>query len=290
MNVWTRNLLKAVFVVGVAATLCPRALAWSHNEHQTNATGATAYDVVKILEGDYTITEMQDWDFAQHDYYHRSVNGQVQTVLRWWNGSVAPGHTGDVCFTAVPLGGSAPHAKIIGAWWTDANGVPLGNYYPALSMEIDFADPANPIVRIGNYQAGDIQVPDPLVNPNFWANGDFTLIGEADPLHVVKLSAAVIDGAMGPAELFVEQTIFDPVLADSFFDVFTNTDILPGEPGELATPLGLPVAFGQSVVLVADLGEGNYDLYNFEAPLPEPCALLLLGCAGMGVICRRRQG
>ena len=276
-----RNSIKSLSIaalLGGAIVLCPStASAWSHNEHQRNDTGATAYDVVKILDGDYEITDMMEWDFPQHDYYHRTVSGKKQTVLRWWGGAVPSNDLGDVCFTAKALGGSPSYAKIIGAWWTDENGVPLGGYYPATSMEINFDDPNYPVVKIGNFQAGDIDVPDPTVNPNFWEDGDFTLIGNAAPLHVVNVKAAVVDEAFTPQNLFVENTINDPVLGDQFFDVFSNITIPAGEIMEM--PLGQGVAAGQSLVLVADLGNGNYDLFNFVNTVPEPgtAALFLLG-------------
>ena len=286
MKTLTRSLSIAIVVCAAIATFPPSVFGWSHNEHQNNNTGATAYDVVKILEGDYTITDMMTWDFADTDYYHRTVGGEMQTVLRWTNGTVPAGTAGDVCFTAVPLGGSASHAKIIGAWWTDQHDVPMGNYNPTISAQFDFADLNNPLVQVGNLQAGQIAVN--AANPNFWEEGDFTLTGNAAPMNGVQVWAAVVDVALGPPDLFVEKTIFDTGpggLADSFFDVFTDLSIAGG--ATIAQPLGRPVALGQSVVLVADLGEGNYDLFNFV--VPEPCTMLLLGLGFLGVLGHRRK-
>ena len=294
MNASTRGLARTT-MVAVATLLFPAmGYAYSHNEHQTNNTGATAYDVVKILEGDYQISDMMEWDFAQHDYYHRTVNGKVQTVLRWWDGAVPAGSAGDVCFTATALGNSASYAKIIGAWWTDENGVPQGDYYPAVSMSVNFDDPNNPLVAIGNHQAGNINVAVddngmPL-NPNFWQEGDFALGGAANPLQVFGVKAAIVDVAMTPQNLFVENTIFDngpDGMADSFFDIFTEIVIDPEQ--ELDAFLGRPVAPGQSVVLVADLGDGNYDLFNFENRIPEPTTAVLCGLGFLGILLLRKR-
>ena len=280
MKLSTKGLVIAVLMGAAIAVYPTVASAWSHNEHVVNSTGATAYDVVKILDGDYEITDMMEWDFANHDYYHRTVGGKVQTVLRWWGGTVAAGDVGDVCFTAKPLGCSVQHAKIIGAWWTDENGEPLGNYYPALSLEIDFTNPNNPIVEIGNNQAANIDFN--AGNPNFWADGDFVLSGNAAPLHVVKVQAAIVDDAFTPENLFVENTINGPI-ADSFFDIFTNVDVLAGDP--LTVPLGEMVMPGQSVVVVANLGGGNYDLFNFTTcNVPEPSMVILLISLGFVVL------
>jgi hypothetical protein len=280
------GLSVAMLMCAAIATHPSIALGWSHNEHQINNTGATAYDVYKILEGDYTITDMMEWDFPEHEYYHRTVDDKIQTVLRWWGGAVPNGEAGDVCFTAVPLGGSASQAKIIAAGWTDADGVPLGDYYPALGAEIDFGNLGNPVVKIGNQQAAQIVVD--AGNPRFWEEGDFILSGIAASLHVVHVWAAIVDGALGPQDLFVEKTIFDTGpggLADSFFDVFTELSIDGGMI--VSMPLGEPIQLGQSVVLVADLGGGNYDLYNFQA-VPEPCTMLLCGLGSLCVLLRRR--
>ena len=287
MKTLTKTFAIAVLVCAAIAVHPSSALGWSHNEHLINNTGATAYDVVKILAGDYTITEMADWDFADTEFYHRSVDGEIQTVLRWSNGTVPDGDRGDVCFTAVPLGG-APRAEIIGAWWTDQQGNPFGNYNPAITMQVDFADLNNPVLEVGNLQAAEINVN--AGNPNRWEDGDFTLTGIPAPLTNVAIQAAVVDGALGMEDLVVENTIFheDPVVRDSYVDVFTELTIGGGDTvsADLGPFLG-PVRYGQSVVLVVDHGGGNYDLVNFD--VPEPCSLLLLGLGSLGVLRHRRQ-
>lgn len=289
MKTSIRIVCIAIAVCVIMAAGSSSVLAWSHNEHQYNNTGQDAHDVVKILEGHYDIPQMMDWDFASYGYSQTYLNGKPVTVLRWWDGIVSPGTAGDVCFTATAPGEGQPnpHAKIIGAWWTGPDGLPIGQYYPALSAKIDFADLANPVVEIGNHQAAQIDVNN--LNPNAWADGDFTLTGDAAPMNVHKVWAAVIDGALGPEDLFVEKTIFDDGpggLADSFFDVFVEVDIPGGNIMNQA--LGMPVQLGQSVVVVADLGGGNYDLFNFEV-IPEPCSMLVLGLGCLGILRQSRK-
>jgi hypothetical protein len=141
MKSMMRKLFIFILAFGVMISYSSISYGWSHNEHQINNTGATAYDVVKILDGDYTITRMMEWDFHSHDYYHRVVGGKMQTVLRWWNGNVPNGTAGDVCFTAIPLPGdtSSSCAQIIGDWWTDLYGVPIAKYpHPAVSVCANF--------------------------------------------------------------------------------------------------------------------------------------------------------
>ncbi|MEW5803857.1 MAG: cohesin domain-containing protein [bacterium] len=279
-----KSLMRKLFVfslaLGVIAGYSSISFGWSHNEHQQNNTGATAYDVVKILDGDYTITEMMEWDFLNHEYYHREVNGKMQTVLRWWNGQVPAGTAGDVCFTATPLGGSASHAPIIGAWWTDEHGNPIGTYYPAASVTVDFPYIGDgffiPVVHVGNFQAAEIKVNEN--DPDFWKNGNFELIGQAAPLPVHAVKVAVVDEAFTPRTLNLENTLEGP-LANQFFDILLSQDGTPpaiNYGDVLSLPLGntgaeRAIHFGQSLVVVVDLGGGNYDFFNFEAPLPSAC-------------------
>jgi hypothetical protein len=271
-----KKLFVFMLACGVTVSYASISYGWSHNEHQINTTGTTAYDVVKILDGDYEITEMMENDFSEHDYYHRTVNGKMQTVLRWWNGAVPDGDAGDVCFTAVPLGGSATHAVIIGASWTDQGGVPIDDYpFPAASAGVDFNDMGEEgileaVVHLGNYQAGRIKVN--ADNADFWKDGDFQLLGEAAPIPIYGVKVAVLNRALTPETLNLENTIKGPS-ANQFFDVFTEIDVLKYNEDMSVSLLdkGLAVYPGQSVVMVVDQGNGNYGFFNFDAPQLSSC-------------------
>jgi hypothetical protein len=286
-----RKLCILIFVCEVVFGYSSISWSWTHNEHKVNNTGATAYDVMKILDGDYEIPEMMTQDFKSHMYYHRCVcdpqgKCKIQTVLRWRNGQVPNGDTGDVCFTAIPLDGSPSCAQIIGAWWTDQYGVPLGDFpFDAVSIGNPFKPIQGPIaghagqfyavLELNNLQAAQI-VPN-LQNADSMDKGDFVLKGEAAPLHIYGVKVAVVDKAFTPETLTLENTINGP-LARSFFDVLkADTEIPYNQPISLLVPdtANQPISLfqatpllifaGQSLVIVVDLGGGNYDLFNFEA-------------------------
>ncbi|MEW5802306.1 MAG: cohesin domain-containing protein [bacterium] len=286
-----KKLLTLIMSLGIVMSYSFCSFAWTHNEHNKNKTGATAYDVVKILDGDYEVTEMAEWDFHSHTYYHRSVGGKMQTVLRWWNGAVPPNDYGDCCFTvrSLPSGQYAYDAKILAAWWTDENGIPLGSYIPTVSTRVEFFPLEDglfrPRIALGNYQAARIAVN--RDNPNRWADGDYQLQGEAAPVTIHGVYVGVVDGALDPYTLTIENTIKGPDASlYSFFDVFTSSadgtvranTTLAYNQATPAKDVDQVLTAGQSLVIVVDLGDGQYDLFNFEAP--ELCAQCIMGDDG----------
>lgn len=300
------------------------ALGWSHNEHNVNTTGSEARGVVKVLDGRYDISDQMTWDFSTTSWSQREVSpGQWQTVLRWESASptelVANTAVGDACFTAVPTPGSGsdPYATIIGAWWTDVNGDPIGTFpTPGASMEVDFpinpaapSDPIVPEVRIGNAQ----QVIDP----------DTGLLVDGVTAPAIQIVGparmGIFDEPVGPPELWFNETLRpgleyegEAVQAlgppDSFFDVWFDIDdamadnrggIVQLEPGEdligftydsVTGPGLLPDLLpGQTLVALFDLGQGNFDSYSFTAPIPEPSSLALLVCVFAGLVGIKRR-
>jgi hypothetical protein len=289
-------------VLAVALGLSSNVHAWSHNEHNVNNNSTTAYDVVKILDGDYEISAMMDWDFSSQDYYHVSIGSKVYTVLRWWNGQVPPGTAGDVCFTAEALGShSAPRAEIVAAWWTGPTGMPIGNYIPEISVDVAFDrlvnQKWNPDITFKNNQFAEIAAAQS--NPNRWADGDFVLSGQAAPILMHTVRAAAVPGALTPETLTIENLTANYNYPTGFQVLNTPTALPYGVPFTTSSST-LSVGYGESLVVVADLGGGNYKLYNFEAPVLSsasvlglsagvPIGVLLLAMAGLFVVRRRRR-
>lgn len=294
-----KGLFVLALICGIITGYSPHSYGWSHSEHQKNTSGAPAYGVVKILAGDYVASEMLEEDFKQHGYCQREAGIRKQTVLRWWDGAVAEGDYGDVGSTALHIRGNPRQARIIGACWTDENGVPIGSSYPAISVEVEFQDAGDgkfkPIVKLGNFQAAKITVNQD--NPEFWEEGDFQLSGEAGPASIHEVKAAIMDEAFTPKSLTLGNTLEGPQ-ASSFWDVTFSQPLIPqpvsvsgldtisvppaataisghalavnyGETiSSSETALGDKVmTLGQSLVVVINLGNGNYEFFNFEIPL-----------------------
>ena len=253
-------LLASALVSGHAAT----SLAWTHNEHVINNSGDTAHDVVKILDGHYNITAMAHWTFPSTGSWQvTTLGGKEVTVLRWWGATVPPGGHADCCFTALTASGNtAPQSIILAAFWTDENGLPYAPF-PSPSHLMVFS-PNHPSfsveLSIQNNQTSGINIS----SIADWETGNFQLIGEADPITVNNLRTLVVDGALDPYTLTLDN-LTNNYDYPGAFQQLTDQVVLPyGQTLQLPDPPDMVT--GQSLVAVADLGDGNFDLYNFEAP------------------------
>ncbi len=113
------------------------AFAWQVNQHYTNNTGQTAYDLTKILLGNITCTDtMLNQPFA--DFTRTGF--RVYSVFHWYNGTVAPGEKAHCCFST-----NAPVAPPYVALWTDASGSFIGLAGPVAIPYISYNQVTNEI-------------------------------------------------------------------------------------------------------------------------------------------------
>jgi hypothetical protein len=290
MKTLSKLLSLFLFVCALIAGDVSDSHAWTHNEYPKNNTGGTAYDFIKVLDGDYNITSMmRGTPFRKAGSSHRpDGSGGIETVLKWWDGTVPPNVRAGLCFHATRAMGNQRRAKIIYASWTDASGAPLFPPVKALSVSVDFDETSvdyqwNFNGNLENNLAAGIEAN--TSNPDWWSEGDFELIGEADPITVVSLRGVVIDGALTPETLTLENLETNYGYPGAFTEYIGATTVIYGNPIPFDCG-GVIINSSQSLVLVADQGDGNYDFFNFGAPspaVPVP-ATASIGTAGLAAL------
>ena len=138
-------LLVVAFVLGMTLFWSQLAYAWTVNQHYQNKTGQTAYDLTKILMGNYVLT-----DTMLHLPFDSCTIIPLGpfAIVRWHGGQVAPNGWGHACFT------TAQNIKplVVIPLWTDANGLIIGTAGPAVGAFIDVIKETNRVrVRLNHY-------------------------------------------------------------------------------------------------------------------------------------------
>ncbi|MEW5922798.1 MAG: hypothetical protein AB1746_02295 [Candidatus Zixiibacteriota bacterium] len=130
-------------VVALVCLLYVPGAAWQVNEHYTNNTGQTAYDLTKILLGNVICTDtMMNQPFAS--FTHMPFGSF--TFFHWYDGTVAPGQQGHACFST-----NAPLIPPFAAFWTDQDGHFIGLAGPVVMPSIDYNSQTGEITfKIGN--------------------------------------------------------------------------------------------------------------------------------------------
>ncbi len=126
--------MKKRLFVAVACALCLLvgwsgiALAWDKQERYRNYGPVPAYDLTKILWGNYNITNAIHSPFQNHVVLHFGPF----TIIHWYNPTVPvpPGGYAWACFNRA----GNQRIRILGAWWTDQNGNFIRRAGPNLSQ------------------------------------------------------------------------------------------------------------------------------------------------------------
>jgi hypothetical protein len=119
--------------MGLVLGCCATARAWDVQEKVYNTTGQTAYDLTKILVGDWTVTDAIHDAFAQHAVLHF---GGLFTIIHWSNGSV---NNGDWTWACYNVAGYSGHVPSLVALWTDATGHFIGLAAPEVEFRATLA-------------------------------------------------------------------------------------------------------------------------------------------------------
>lgn len=253
------------------------ALAWDVQQHYTNTTGQTAYDLTKILWGNWTVNEAIHIPFPSHTVtYHNGF-----TIIHWYGATVPAGSGAYACFN----GGSAtPEARVLCAYWTDAAGNFIGGAMPVLGVGI-YAVGGNAIAEVRHNWAswtGTGYPPQP-------GDGLGTPLGG---ITVSNVSYAICNVAR-PLEELNDGLLADPTLTWVPLGGFSLSY------GEM-TPLDLgPIAAPEVVLLRFEAvggGQTTTEIIQFRAPSVPTVSewgliilTLLLLTAGTILVARRRR-
>ena len=129
---------KRIAIIVVAALslyFATAGLAWENQEQYQNNMDVPAYDLTKILEGNYDFTEVIIYDEATapaakfKEYVVTYPAGH--TKIHWFNGQVGPGEKTWACFST----GLEQTVNVIAAYWTDEEGNKLGEAGPPVASE-----------------------------------------------------------------------------------------------------------------------------------------------------------
>ena len=131
--------MRKTWWLGIACGVCvlvlssSPALAWDKQEHYTNYTSESAYDLTKILWGDYAITDAIHAPFQSHVVVKWPSNIlPLFTIIHWYN-PIAPVPPGGMAYACFSIAGDAP-IHVLGAWWTRADGTFIGWAGPNLAQ------------------------------------------------------------------------------------------------------------------------------------------------------------
>ena len=129
-------------LIGVIFGSMVAVYAYDAQQYYTNTYPDTAFDLTKILRGNWTISG------AIHDKFknHTVTNLGNLTIIHWDNGFVPPGQGTWACFNTA-TGDSAP---VIAALWTDAEGNYIGPAGPVGSSSGSRDTSGNVIIDVSH--------------------------------------------------------------------------------------------------------------------------------------------
>jgi hypothetical protein len=121
---WTRELKSIAVVCGILLGTNTAALAqWDMQDHVSNHTGQVAYDLAKVLEGRWTITNaIHGFPFTTHNVIYWTWQGGTYTIIHWSGGQVPSPGEAYACFNTLEPG--CP--RILATLWTKDGGWIIG--------------------------------------------------------------------------------------------------------------------------------------------------------------------